>query len=94
MAKPVDCFRGHAAVGRGQLPLDQQDFLFEVGAARALRGQAGGEVGIARTDDALLDKIEHVLDRAFDPRALCTKCLEMRLPFAHGGRAIVEKIGK
>ena len=38
LAQAVDRIRGDSLVGSGQLPLNQQDFLFEIGATGALGG--------------------------------------------------------
>ncbi|MBN2970998.1 hypothetical protein JW805_03060 [Roseomonas aeriglobus] len=89
-AEPLDGFRRHPTVGCGQLTLDQQDLLLEIGAARPLCGEACGEVCVAWRHDSLFDEIEHVLYRTLDPRPLGAKRLEVRLSFANGGGTVVE----
>ncbi|MBY0303241.1 MULTISPECIES: hypothetical protein [Sphingomonas] len=48
LAEPVDRLGCDPPVGGGQLTLDQQDFLFQIGAPRTLRGEPRGEIGVAR----------------------------------------------
>ncbi|MGI4732593.1 MAG: hypothetical protein ACRYFW_12735 [Janthinobacterium lividum] len=57
-------------------------------------GESAGEVGVARADDPLFDEVEHVLDRALDPRPFGTQRLQLCLPLADGGGAVVEEVGK
>nr|WP_254604855.1 hypothetical protein [Sphingomonas bacterium] len=93
-SEPIDRFGRNSSISRRKLTLDQNDLLFEVRAPGALVGEACREIGVARADDPLLDEVEHVLDRAFDPRAFGSKRFEMRLTFAHGGRTLIEQAGK
>lgn len=65
--------------------LDQDDLLFEVCAAGALACEPGGDVGVARADNPLLNEVEYVLDGALDAPMLGPQGFEVRPTLADGG---------